>query len=353
MTAGDAGDPQRKPASRRRTTSIAVAAILLAVAVGVLVFRATIPERPYTLVDGPVPSYVTGIPSATVNGTLASALKEGWWASSDAWPSYDVYRLLSRQFWLAGTPFQDLFFLPVSWPSRLNLSANDLSLDPSGQYLIVPFEVRLQISGGDLWVYTLLHGLTQNPFDDDCGCSLNHFSPYGFGMLVREQQYQLTWFLHLQSDHEEVIGYNPALPDAYSSPIFGNRSGLSPIRVDGQLVYASGSSGIEEYPIPPASGYAPGAWPIDPSQGHGVSVVLSNSTLFVFDLPLAILPHTASDVLFQAMFVLEVWPPVGVDAFSQALDYKPGSPVIRDIPSGPDGWNNTAAYLAFSAPLSG
>lgn len=329
----------------------------MALAVVVSVYWSTAAPRPYAVVDSPRPDYAMTIPEAPLNANLSSAIRSGWWLGSEAWPSEQTYRLLSRRYWLAGTQFTDIFYLPVVWPDRLDLTANNLSLDPSGQYLVVPFQVRLQISDGDLWVYAVLYGLTQNPFEDDCGCSLNHTSPYAFGMLIREQQYQLTWFLHLQSFHNGVMVYDPSLSDAYSTAVYASNTGafdfggLSPIVVDHQTVYATGSSGIEEAPIPPTSGYAPGGWPIDPSIGRGLSMVLSNSTIFVFDLPLSILPHTATDLVFDAMFLLEVWPPLGADATSQALDYKPGSAAIRDIPSGPDGWNNTAAYLPFWAPL--
>ena len=328
-----------------------VAAIVLAVAVAVSVYWGAGGPRPYTLVQGPVPESATWIPAAPLNGNFTAAVQAGWWVGVEAWPSSQIYRLLSRQFWLAGTPFVDLFYLPVEWPSRLNLSANNISLDATGKYLVIPFEVRLQISGDDLWVYTILHGLTQNPFNDDCNCSVNHESPYGFGMAIREQQYRLGWSLHLQSAHTEVVGYNPSLPDAYSTPIFGNRSGLVPVTVDGQVVYATGSSGIEEDQMPPTISYNLGGWPINPFLGHGVSVDLGNSTIFVFDLPLSILPHDSTDVLFHAMFFLEAWPPANLNASSVAVDYKPGDPYVRDVPSGPEGWNNTAAYLPFWAPL--
>ena len=353
MGAADRSPVRPRARFGREHAFIVLGILVIVAAVLIAVYRDSLAPRPYSLVTGSPPQGATYIPEAPLSVDLTGRISSPWVYGPDAWVPETAYRLLSRRFWLAGTVVYNTFFIPEAWPGRLNLSANNLSLDPSGEYLVVPSESWMLTNGTSLWVYTILHGLTQNPFDDDCNCSWNHSAPYAFGMLVREQQYGITWTSQYQAQHEMILGYDPSLPDAYSSPLFPSSTDLTPIVVDGQEVYATGGGGVGEAPIPPTAGYQPSQYPVDPSGSGGVIVDLTNSTLFLFEIPLSALPHTGHDVMFDAMFLLEIWPPVGVEATSLALDYQPGSSFIRSVPGGPDGWNNTAAYLPFFTPWNG
>ena len=349
------GSPIR-PASRfgRKRAYIILGTIVLAAVVVVAVYRYATPPRTYTLVAGPVPEGSRSIPSVPLDANLTSRLRTDWVTNANAWPPETIYRLLSRRFFLGGEEVVNLFYVPIVWPSFLNLSANNLSLDPSGQYLLIPSESWLLTSGGNLWMYTVLHGITQSPFEENCTCPGGPAPSFGFGLVVREQQYSVTWFTSYQSQHEAILGFDPALPDAFSSPMAWNDSRLAPIIVDRQYVYATGNGGpgLGEAPVPATTFYQPSQNPVDPSGAGGLIVDLTNSTLFLFEIPLTSLPHTSEYVMFSALFLLEFWPPVGATPQRLVADYQPSSGLDPLAPGGPDAWNDTAAYIPFAALLS-
>jgi len=318
----------------------------------VLVFAAIIlwpkdgNSPPLTEVQGPVPPNALLIPSVDLDDAFIERVMT--WGIGGNSPSYNDYQKFSESYWSAGLRFEGTFWVPVTWPEYLNLTGMEVELDPSGEYFLVPYRVYLVAHDRVLWIWAVLRGIFQQPYDAPDWWVWNHVGLYDFSILIRQERYAIRWYIYTQLVDQAFMYYNTSRPDAYTVPAVSPPPGLVPVLVDGQHVRSHGTiaariSRISEYG---GSDYRPPG--IDWERVLGNAAILKRDTIFVLGIPFDLLPHTSDNVVFGTMFLFSTEPPIGVrdpEANYFPLDYDP-----TPGPS-PKGWNNTEAYVPVYAPL--
>ncbi len=333
--------PKKKLLTRRRV----LAGLALAVSIVVLVAFVLLPGNPpYARVDASVPAGSVEIPSIALDDAFVQRVmtwQQGGWT-----PSYNDYQRFSAAYWDAGLHFSGTFWLPVTWPGYLNLTGSGLQLDGSSQYILINYDEYLGVHGQVLWIYVIMHDLSTSPYNGT-DSTLNHVAPFFAGLNIEEAQYQLRWFIYTQQWDDVRMGYNASSADAPSEIMTNSSTGLTPVTVDGQYVYAHG---LIKPGIIPLSGFQPsGSWTypagIDPNSVLGNAAVLSAGTVFVLGIPFSMLPHNAQDVFFGTMRVLALDPPEGLSAYwAQAFDPPSGA-------ASANAWQNASDYVQVYAPL--
>ena len=336
-----------KPAFERTRTWIPLSAIALAAIFLVAVIQvANPPPQPYSVVRGEVPSDSRELPDIPVNETWFHRI--AFWGSTQYGPSYTDYQNFSLSHWSMGLHVQGTFWLPILYPAYTNLTDGSLHTDPSGRYILVPYDAYLGVHDGYFYHYVIAHGVHWGLYDD-MPSQPNHSDPYLLCLLIEEQQYQLRWIEQTQQyDPQEPMLYppndlySPTLPEAPENTDL--TQGWVPVVIDGEGVYANVF--FTGHPIP-LNGFG-GPWtpPMTMAPVYLYTVIRSDSTIFVSGMPFYDLPHTSQYVFFALMFSLVFDPPIHLTTGNQTYDYDPPSGY-----SPADTWSDFGAYLRLYAPL--
>ena len=324
---------------------LAIYAVVLVVVFALVIVRPW--ERKPSLTDvlGPIPAGARPIPSINLDSGFVERVMV-WSNPAGTSPSYNDYQRFSESYWSQGLRFEGTFWLPTMMSEWLNLTNMDLRPDPSGEYLLVPYTAYLGVHNRYLWVYAIIEGLYQNPYDVPTGAYPNHQDLFHFGILIQQEQYGVRWFEYTQLTSGAIMYYNMSDPDAWSVPLNPASfvDGWAPVLVDNQFVRAHGTIGarlsrLSEWT---PSDFAP--FSLGPTDLLGNVAIMESNTVFVMGIRFDFLPHTPDFVVFTAMFSLTVDLPSA--SYDRPHDYDPTGGYS------PNGWNNTIAYRPLYAPMT-